>query len=229
MVGGFFDINEAGAKKKIIKSPKVRVSFFLILLCLAASFNHYIALGIISIIALYLCLWTRIKFTYILLRMLLLIPFGLGAIILLPFSVENKDIVIFFGWTISSEGLSTALMLVSKLLLCHIIICLLLATTTPTELFTALHQLGIPKVLVEIMQITLRYMAVLFEEIERMMIAQQSRGLTFRSFSSLRSYQRSGELLGVLFLRSYLRSVRIHEAMISRKADVKGASSNGSN
>ncbi len=219
MVGGFFDISEAGAKRVLIKPPRIRIAFFLILLCVAASLRNYEWLGMIAILVFGLCLWAGIKWTYVFLRMVFLLPFGLGAILLLPFVVEGQQKQLFWGISVSIEGMSTALLLICKLFLCHFIICLILSTTSPTELFNTLYKLGVPFILVEIMKITFRYLAVLFDEIERMIIAQQSRGFSFKIFSTWSAYKRSGELLGVLMIRSYHRSKRIHEAKISRGFD----------
>ncbi|MFE8700138.1 cobalt ECF transporter T component CbiQ [Cytobacillus sp. FJAT-54145] len=219
MAGGFFDISVAGAKRNIISSHKARVVVLLTLLCITASLRSFELIGGAAFIVLSLCVWAGVKWKYVFLRMLFLVPFGLGAIILLPFFAGGKEVPLFLGIMVSEKGLSTALLLVNKLLLCHFIICLLLSTTSPSELFRTLRQLGLPFVLVEIMKVTMRYLAVLFEEIERMMIAQQSRGFNFKTFASWRSYKRSGELIGVLLIRSYNRSKRIHEAMVSRGFD----------
>ncbi|OLS40895.1 cobalt ECF transporter T component CbiQ [Bacillus sp. MRMR6] len=216
MAGGFFDISEAGAKRKIINSTRLRVLFLFILLGISASLRSFIWIGVLSSVAMGLCLWAGIRWKYVFLRMLFLIPFGLGAIILLPFTVDGTEKTWLLGLTVSEEGLSTAILLVCKLFVCHFILCLLLSTTSPAELFKTMSQLGVPFILVEIMKFTMRYLAVLFEEVERMMEAQQARGLTFKIFASWRSYKRSGELLGVLLIRSYHRSKRIHEAMVSR-------------
>lgn len=216
LIGGFFDISEAGSKRKIIKSAHVRVVTLLIILCLAASIRNYPILYAIGTTVFFLCVWAGIKWRYVFLRMLFLIPFGLGAIILLPFSIEGKKQEWIWGLTISEEGLSVALLLISKLFVCHFILCLLLSTTSPTELFHTMRKIGVPIVIIEIIKITMRYLAVLFDEIDRMVTAQQARGLTFKTFASWRSYKRSGELMGVLLIRSYHRSIRVHEAMISR-------------
>ncbi|WP_456276601.1 cobalt ECF transporter T component CbiQ [Bacillus sp. AK128] len=216
MFGGFFDISEVGAKNKMISNTTCRVIFLLALLAISASLQDFLWVSISFTVVFTLCLVARIKWTYVFLRMLLLIPFGLGAIVLLPFTVGERDIEVWGGFGVSKEGVTIALLLICKLLICHFIICLLLSTTSPTELFNTFIKLGFPVILVEIMKITLRYMAVLMDEIDRMLYAQQSRGLSIRSFASWSSYRRSGELLGVLLIRSYHRSMKIHDAMISR-------------
>ncbi len=216
MVGQFFDVSEGKAKRKIIESDPKRVIGLLILLALSASFNHPIILAGLGLVVLSLCLWAGISWRYACLRLLLLIPFGLGAIVLLPFAIDGTVISSILGFSISLEGVLLATRLIVKLVICHFLICLMLSTTPFTALLRALIRIGIPSVIVEIMLFTLRYLAVLFEEIERMILAQQSRGLTIASFASWSSYKRCGELLGVLLIRSYERSGRIYQAMLAR-------------
>ncbi|WP_134700091.1 cobalt ECF transporter T component CbiQ [Ammoniphilus sp. YIM 78166] len=216
MVGQFFDVSEGKAKRKIIASDPKRVISLLLLLAFTASFNQPIILAGLGLLVLVLCIWAGISWRYACLRLLLLIPFGLGAIVLLPFAIEGHVILTILGFTISLEGVLLASRLIAKLVLCHFILCILLSTTSFSALLRALIRIGIPTVIVEIMLFTLRYLAVLFEEIERMILAQQSRGLTIASFASWSSYKRCGELLGVLLIRSYERSGRIYQAMLAR-------------
>jgi cobalt ECF transporter T component CbiQ len=216
MVGGFFDLSEGRTKRKLIHSDRWRVLILIGLLCISASFSQVPILSFIFITVIVLSLLAGIRWRYVFLRLILLLPFGLGAIFLLPFSIEGEIVSTLFDFPISREGLATAGILVLKLIICHFIICLLLGTTTSTQLLNTLMDIGIPKVLIDIITFTLRYLSVLFEEIERMILAQLSRGLTIKSFSSWSSYKRSGELLGVLFIRSYERSNRIHQAMLAR-------------
>lgn len=221
MIGGFYDYQEGGAKRKIITSDKWRVAALLFLICISASLKNGYFILTTGLLALTLCIWAGVRWKYISLRLLLLIPFGLIAILLLPFSIEGEVLTSFLIWTISKEGLYTAGLLIAKLIICHFYICLMLSTTPPNKLLNALKSIGVPSVIIEIIKITLRYLSVLFEEIENMILAQSARGFSFRSFSSWSSYKRSGELLGVLLIRSYERSIRIHHAMLSRGLDIR--------
>jgi cobalt/nickel transport system permease protein len=91
-------------------------------------------------------------------------------------------------------------------------------------LLKTLKTLRVPGPLVDMIGFTLRYLSVLGEEIQAMIVAQKSRGLNTGSFASIRSYKRSGQLLGVLLIRSMERSVRIHQAMLSRGYDTSSGS-----
>jgi cobalt/nickel transport system permease protein len=216
VIGSFFDASQGTAQRKMISSDRKRILGLLILLCISASVTNFIPAVVMGSAVLGLCLWAGVSWKYISVRLTLLLPFGLIAILLLPFTIPGKEIETVLGWVISKEGIILAGLLVTKLIICHFIICLMLATTPSSNLLRALCGLGLPQVIIEIMTVTLRYLSVLFEEIERMILAQKSRGLTIGSFASWSSYKRCGELLGVLLIRSYERSQRIYDAKLAR-------------
>jgi cobalt/nickel transport system permease protein len=91
---------------------------------------------------------------------------------------------------------------------------IVLAGTTPfPRLLTGMRRLGVPLVLVATLQFMERYRHVLLEEIDRMATAR--RALTFRRRGSL-SWTLLGGLIGMLFLRTFERAERVHDAMIAR-------------
>lgn len=91
---------------------------------------------------------------------------------------------------------------------------LVLAGTTPfPRLLMAMRKLGVPPVLVATLQFMDRYRYVLLDELERMVTARRAR--TFRRGNVL-SWSLLGGLIGMLFLRSFERAERVHDAMIAR-------------
>jgi len=91
---------------------------------------------------------------------------------------------------------------------------LVLAGTTPfPKLLTALRKLGVPPVLVATLQFMDRYRYVLLDELDRMAIARRAR--TFHRRGAL-SWGLLGGLIGMLFLRTFERGERVHDAMIAR-------------
>jgi cobalt/nickel transport system permease protein len=111
-------------------------------------------------------------------------------------------------------ALAVALAIVSKNSLAFLAI-LVLANVTPfRRLLEALRALGVPAVLVAILQFMYRYLYVLTDELDRMIKARRAR-----------SFRRSGRLdwglltglVGVLFLRAFERGERVHAAMLARE------------
>jgi cobalt/nickel transport system permease protein len=91
---------------------------------------------------------------------------------------------------------------------------LVLAGTTPfPKLLSALRKLGVPPVLVATLQFMDRYRYVLLDELDRMATARRAR--TFRRRNAL-SWGLLGGLIGMLFLRTFERAERVHDAMVAR-------------
>lgn len=94
---------------------------------------------------------------------------------------------------------------------------LTLAAVTPFhKLVTAMRRLGVPPMLVATLQFMYRYLHVLTEELDRMVLARRAR--TFRRTGRLDWGLLTG-LIGVLFLRALERGERVHAAMLARGWD----------
>ncbi len=91
---------------------------------------------------------------------------------------------------------------------------IVLAGTTPfTRLLTGLRRLGVPLVLVATLQFMERYRHVLLEEVDRMATARRARTFRRRGFLG---WGVLGGLIGMLFLRTFERAERVHDAMLAR-------------
>jgi cobalt transport protein ATP-binding subunit len=74
-----------------------------------------------------------------------------------------------------------------------------------------------PELLIHLMQMMVRYFFLLVEEAQVMVRAQRARGLPLHRWMwSRRVYHRFGQLLGVLFVRSQVRSEKIYAAIVAR-------------
>ncbi len=97
---------------------------------------------------------------------------------------------------------------------------LLVAVTEFPEIIHALGHLHVPAIIVTIIAFLYRYLFVLTDEVMRLLRARQARSASTppsRSGGSL-SWRAhiAGNMAGQLFLRSYERSDRIYNAMLSR-------------
>ena len=97
---------------------------------------------------------------------------------------------------------------------------LLVATTPFPDLLHALEHLKIPRTLTTVVAFMYRYLFVLTDEVFRLLRARDARsaGLPGRKRGGTLRWRASitGSMAGQLFLRSYERSDRIYNAMISR-------------
>ena len=97
---------------------------------------------------------------------------------------------------------------------------LLVATTQFPDMIHAFEHLRVPRSLTTVISFLYRYMFVLMDEVFRMLRAREARSAGVpgqkRGGSVWWRAKVTGSMAGQLFLRSYERSERIYDAMISR-------------
>jgi cobalt/nickel transport system permease protein len=100
------------------------------------------------------------------------------------------------------------------------VVILLVATTQFQDLLHALEHLRLPRTLTTIIAFLFRYLFVLTNEVFRILRARESRSAGMPGFKGGGTLswriKTTGSMAGQLFLRSYERSDRIYQAMISR-------------
>jgi cobalt/nickel transport system permease protein len=81
------------------------------------------------------------------------------------------------------------------------------------DLLDAMRSLGVPRIFVLIISFMYRYLFVLADQLMRMRRARDS-----RNFGGNRMHQLTtlGNMIGMLFIRSYERGERIYAAMLAR-------------
>jgi cobalt/nickel transport system permease protein len=119
-----------------------------------------------------------------------------------------------WGWlSVTSTGLTILGSVSLKALLSLLLLNILTLTTSVPILLHGLAVLKMPPLLVAILASMYRYLAVLIEEFNAMRRAALSRNLM-----NGRRWQRLvvGNMIGSLFIRTYERGERVHQAMMSR-------------
>lgn len=97
-----------------------------------------------------------------------------------------------------------------------IVVCLsaLIGTVSALDLGHALWRLGVPTKLTYLLLLTVRYLDVFHRELERLRMAMRARAFEPRfNRHTLRTF---GYLVGMLMVRAFDRSERIHDAMRCR-------------
>ncbi len=117
------------------------------------------------------------------------------------------------GLRVTSTGLTILGSVSLKALLSLLLLNILTLTTSVPVLLHGLTVLKMPPLLVAILASMYRYLAVLIEEFNAMRRAALSRNLM-----NGRRWQRLvvGNMIGSLFIRTYERGERVHQAMMSR-------------
>jgi cobalt/nickel transport system permease protein len=138
----------------------------------------------------------------------------IGVLLLGNLFSEGGDLIWYWGWLkITTQGLSILGSVSCKTLLSLVALNLLSLTTSISELLSALRQIGIPTILVGILGSMSRYLNTIIEEFNRMHRAASSRNL-INNKRHIRVI--AGNAIGSLFIRTYDRAERIHQAMLSR-------------
>jgi cobalt/nickel transport system permease protein len=123
-----------------------------------------------------------------------------------------------WGWLqVTTTGLTVLGSVSCKALLCLLMLNLLVITTAIPQLLQALVSLKVPPLLVAILASMYRYIGVLIDEFNTMRRAAAARNL-LGSLVKNNRHQRIviGNMIGSLFIRTYERGERIHQAMLAR-------------
>jgi cobalt/nickel transport system permease protein len=148
---------------------------------------------------------------FFLTRMSIDLPFVLFAF-LLPFVGAGPRVDVGF-LTLSSAGLLGAWNILVKATLGAGASVLLAATTEVSDIIKGLRRLKVPTVLTAIAAFMIRYLEVIAGEMRRTRIAMTARGYNPSWIAQIRPLATAA---GALFIRSYERGERVHQAMLAR-------------
>jgi cobalt/nickel transport system permease protein len=144
-------------------------------------------------------------------RLLIEIPFVVFAVAL-PFVGVGPHREIL-GLSVSIAGCWAAWSILAKATLGTAATVLLAWTTPVTDILGGLERLHVPRVLVAIAGFMVRYLDVVAGELHRLQIARVSRGDDPRWFWQGRAVAATA---GTMFVRSFERGERVHNAMLAR-------------
>lgn len=153
----------------------------------------------------------RLPAATVLRRMVVEVPFVVFAA-LLPLIATGPRVDVL-GVPLSLAGLLGAWNLLAKATLGVVAAIVLGGTTTPRDLVAGLERLRLPAAFVQIVAFMLRYLSVVADDLRRMRIARESRGAPPGWLPQLRAVAAG---IGALFVRSYERGERVHQAMLAR-------------
>lgn len=199
----FLDRHASGASVIHAIEPRRKiVAALLLVVCIVATrLGQYPLFLAEAFVALGCFRAARLPVRYLLQRLVAALP----VIGLLALSVPLSR-GLAGGWDASVEILIRAVLA---------LICMLtlIATTPFSRLLTALRQLRVPAVVVSVLAFMYRYSFVLVDELEKMRRARRSRTFVPSVWSECAAM---GSFAGVLFVRAFERSERVHAAMCAR-------------
>lgn len=141
-------------------------------------------------------------------------------LLMLPLTAvrQSSDLVLVFGsidWIgFNLRGLDLAVLIILRAATVALLMEPLLATAPLPVTLAGLARMGVPRRLTELLLITHRYLYVFVHEARRMQVGMDVRG--FRKSTSLATLRTVGNYVGMLFVRSFERTERVHAAMLAR-------------
>lgn len=140
------------------------------------------------------------------------------------FYVDGEPLVSFWIFSISAEGIFTAIFIAIRILCLIAASSLLTYTTSPTTLTDALERLMSPLRIIRVpvheiammMTIALRFIPTLIEETDKIMSAQKARGADMESGNLLQRVKALIPVLVPLFVSSFRRAYELATAMECR-------------
>jgi cobalt/nickel transport system permease protein len=133
---------------------------------------------------------------------------------ILPFTVEGRGIFGGGYFTVSYEGIYLASLIMLRAIAAVTLVVIMLATASFDTTIKALYSLKVPSTIVQILMFTYRYIFVITDEFQRMWKAIRSKG--FRPSTGKYALSITGNLIGMLLVKSYDRAERVYQAMIAK-------------
>jgi cobalt/nickel transport system permease protein len=183
----------------------------------------WIAFGLAWLFVLTANHYSRLGIGFTFRRSFIALPFALAAITVL-FSMPGEPVASFHFFmselTITDAGVLRFVGIVIRSWLSVQLAIMLVAVTEFPKIVHALRHLRLPAVLTVIISFLYRYLFVLADEVMRMIRAREARSAHAAGKSGGGSVawraRVAGNMAGQLFLRSYERSDRVYNAMLSR-------------
>lgn len=204
--------------------PRVKLfgTFIYIISLFTARGIPAFALAIISLIVVIRI--SKVPFSYMVKGLRAIVIIMLFAAVFNLFLTPGTELVSFWVFTITYEGLKNAVMMMIRLVFLIIGTSLMTLTTTPNQLTDglekALRPLRVIKVPVHeiamMMSIALRFIPILVEETDKIMKAQMARGANFEKGSLIQKAKNMIPLLVPLFVSAFRRANDLAMAMEAR-------------
>jgi len=198
-------------------NPRVKVVTAFVYSVVVAMLGSIGTLGVALAFSIVLVAVARVKATALLRRLLL--PNALIAFLwlMLPWSTPGRAVLALGPLVVTAEGVRLALLITVKCNAILIAMTALLATSTLHEVAAAMGRLGMPKKLLIVLILALRYLHVIRDESTRLRQAAAVRG--FVPGTNVATYRTFAGFLGSLLVRSDERAARVYGAMRCRGFD----------
>ena len=182
--------------------PRVKIlSFFLyILFVISTSPLNFFQFAIFLVIIFIVIFISHVPVIYILKKSIVIIPYVILVAVFIPFIKKSNGLLILWNITIKSFLSILSMIILSS-------------TTKFPILLKGLEALHFPKILIILLSFMYRYIFILIDETMRMYRAWCGR---YFGGEYKRQVKIFGNIIGVLFIRTYERAERIYQNMTAR-------------
>ena len=154
--------------------------------------------------------FSETPYSILLKRFLIALPFCFFAGISNIIFDKASDFAV--GGIIVSYGTVSFFVILFRAYLCVMAVLLLVSVTPFAEITNSMRRLRIPHIFVVMLEMTYRYISILFEEAHSMYIAYSLRNVSRKGIN----IKDMGSFVGQLLLRSFDRADRVYNAMKCR-------------
>jgi cobalt ECF transporter T component CbiQ len=197
--------------------PRVKIVGILALILAATLARNVFTILFIFAVAVLLAVLSRVPIRTLATRAWLGALFFTGMIALPAIFLTSGDALFrlpLLGWTITAQGITTAVYLISRVETTVTLSLLLVLCTLWTHVLKALRVLRVPVVFVVILGMTYRYIFVMLETARNMFEARQSR--LVGALGTSESRRIAAASIGVLLSKSFYLNSEVYLAMQSR-------------
>lgn len=200
--------------------PRIKLVSLIFFIFCAASLTRLPLAGLALLISIAAVFLARIPFRRPLLRLRAMSVFLGMMLIVMPLTVPARNgdgLFIFDGLSFlqfNERGFLLASVIVLKASAIAMLVEPLLATSPFSTTVQALAALRVPSVVCRMILLAHRYIYVFQNEAARMKTGMGARG--FRASTTLETVKTVGNFLGMLLVRSFERTQRVYDAMLSR-------------
>lgn len=188
--------------------PRVKISTMLVLIFTIAVINKFSLLIASFLLAFIIIAISHIPWGFIFKRLMPVSIFLFPFFIIMP--LRHSPGGVYF----SLAGLRLAAFIYMKAITIVVLVIGMMGTTPFNDSMKALEYLKVPPVFVQMVLFSYRYLFVFFLEIGRMNTAMKARN--FEKKFDMHTIKTVGNFVGTLLVRSFERTERIYQAMLSR-------------
>lgn len=197
--------------------PRIKIVSILFLIIVVVLTNDIPSALLGLALAVGMVCLSRIPFRFVLVHLKWVLMIALFFFIVMPLTVNGGGIIRLCFVSLSTRGIWLASLISIKAVSAVLLIFPMVGTARFDLTLKALESLKVPCKLVQMLMFTYRYIFVFMDELRRMLTAASARG--FKKGASPGSLRIVSNLIGMLFVRSYERTERVYNAMVSRGYD----------